>query len=224
MLFSQQLLWNHSFSVDAKMLPGLPPDKPVQTLKRGIDFRFHLERYGDRFYCWFPPGSTILSMPFVALANAAGISTIDRAGVYDEQAENQIQTVLAPLLMAGLCAIIFLTSRLILNFPWSLIVTLATALGSPIWSIASRAMWIHTWGIFILGIVIWLLVRLDTGRGRPHPVFLATCLSWLYFVRPTFSISILAVAIYLLIYHRSVFLAFAITGAAWLALFIAYSW
>src|SRR5207253_214067 len=127
-------LQHHRLSIDAKMLPGLPADKPVQTLRHTIDYPYQLERIGERFYCWFPPGSTILSVPFVAVANAAGISTVDRNGVYDQAAEDLIQTVLAPLLMGGLCAIIFLTSRMILNFTWSLLAALATGLGTPIWS------------------------------------------------------------------------------------------
>jgi hypothetical protein len=162
-------------------------------------------------------------MPYVALANAMGISAIDQNGIYDEDGETRIQAGLAALLMAGLSVIIFFTSRLILSFRWSLLMTAATAFGSQIWSTASRAMWVQTWGVFILGFVIWLILRTETKQARLHPVLLATCLSWLYFVRPTFISSIAAIALYVVIYHREHFLPFVMTGCTWLAAFIGYS-
>ena len=58
---------------------------------------------------------------------------------------------------------------------------------------------------------------------RPGPVLLATCLSWLYFARPTFSISIAAVALYLLVYHRAILIPFVATACFWLGCFVAYA-
>jgi hypothetical protein len=134
-----------------------------------------------------------------------------------------MQGGLAPLLMSALSVIIFFTSRLILSFRWSLLITAATAFGTQIWSTASRAVWSQTWGIFILGFVIWLVVRTEAKQAPLRPVLLAMCLSWLYFVRPTFSVSIVAIALYVLIYHRTIFLPFVLTGCIWLAAFIGYS-
>jgi hypothetical protein len=223
MLFSQQLLWKHSFSLDSRTFPELQSRKAGQLHQRGIDLTYHLVQAGERFYAFFPPGTAILSMPYVALANAMGISAIDQNGIYDEDGETRIQAGLAALLMAGLSVIIFFTSRLILSFRWSLLMTAATAFGSQIWSTASRAMWVQTWGVFILGFVIWLILRTETKQARLHPVLLATCLSWLYFVRPTFISSIAAIALYVVIYHREHFLPFVMTGCTWLAAFIGYS-
>jgi hypothetical protein len=45
----------------------------------------------------------------------------------------------------------------------------------------------------------------------------------MYFVRPTSPISIIGIAIYYFMVHRRRFPIFCITGAVWLALFIAYS-
>ncbi|HUG37605.1 MAG TPA: hypothetical protein VML54_11675, partial [Candidatus Limnocylindrales bacterium] len=52
----------------------------------------------------------------------------------------------------------------------------------------------------------------------------ATLLAWSYFVRPTNVVAILAVTAYLLACHRGLFLRYALTGGAWLALFVVYSW
>jgi hypothetical protein len=217
------LLWKHSFSLEPRTFPELQSRKPGQIHQRGIDLPYQLVQVGERSYYFFPPGSAILSMPYVAVANAMGISAIDQNGIYQERGEVRIQKRLAALLMAGLSVIVFLTSRLILSFGWSLLITAATAFGTQIWSTASRAMWTQTWGIFILGFVIWLILRTETKQARLRPVLLATCLSWLYFVRLTFSGSIVAIALYVLIYHRAIFLPFLMTGCVWLAAFIGYS-
>src|ERR1700726_2125606 len=105
-MFSQQLLWKHSFSFEAGAFPELQSRKPGQLHERGKDLPYNLIQVGERFYYFFPPGSVILSMPYAALANAMGISAIDQNGVYNPSGEARIQADLAALLMAGLSVII----------------------------------------------------------------------------------------------------------------------
>src|ERR1700693_2361902 len=224
MMFSEQLLRNHSFSLEGRAFPELQSRTPGQIHRiGGADLPYQLTQVGECFYYVFPPGSVILSMPYVALANAMGLSAIGQNGIYNPRGESRIQAGLAALLMAGFAVIVFLTARLLLPLPWSVLVATATAFGTQIWSTASRAMWSHTWAVFILGFVIWLILRTETKQARLSPVLLATCLMWTYFVRPTFSISIAAIAIYLVIYHRAILLRFAVTACFWLGCFVAYS-
>lgn len=223
MMFSQQLLWNHSFSLDAHAFPELQAHQPGQVHQHGVDLDYHLVQVGERFYYLFPPGSVIFSVPYVALANAFDISAIDKNGVYDDRDETRIEAGLAALLMAGFSVIVFLTSRLVIPRSWSFLVTAAVAFGTQVWSTASRAVWSQTWGIFILAFVIWLILRTETKQARLRPILSATCLSWLFFVRPTFGTAIIAITFYVLLYRREIFLPFAITGFVWLSAFLAYS-
>lgn len=223
LFFSQRLLRNHTLSAESSAFPQTQSRQSGQIPERGSAPPYQLMQLGERFYYWYPPGTSILSMPFVAVANAAGISAITPDGRYNPPGESQMEAALAAILMGGLTVIVFYTSRLLLSLNWSLLVAVTTALGTPVWSTASRATWSHTWGIFILSLVVWQILRAEAKRIRLRPIVLATCLSWLYFCRPTFSSSIVAVAIYVLIYHRSVFLSFALTGCAWLAAFIGWS-
>ena len=55
-------------------------------------------------------------------------------------------------------------------------------------------------------------------------MWLATLLSWAYFVRPTNSLFIVGVTVYLLLFHREGFWRYALTGAGWFAAFAGYSW
>ncbi len=223
MLFSEQLLWHGSFSLDRHAFPELKEKDPAEVLVQGENLTYQLVPVGGRLYYFFPPGSSVLSIPYVALMNAIGISAVDQGGTYNPRGESRIEGGLAALLMAGLVVIVFRMGRLLLPFDWSLLIAVSTAFGTQVWSLASRALWTQTWGIFILGLILWLILRTETKKTRLRPVLLATCLSWLYFVRPTFSSSIVVIALYVLIFHRAIFLPFVLTGCGWFGAFIGYS-
>ena len=222
MLFAENLLRHGGFSVSPEVLPQLQGLDEEKLKQPGVLPYQFVSRHG-RLYYFFPPGSTILSLPFAVLFNLGGLSTLDANGHYDFAAERRMQHRLAPLLMAVLCSMTFLTARLILPLGWSVLVTVAAALGTPIWSSASRAVMADTWGVCLLGFVIWMIVRAETGQGRLRPILLATLLSWLYFAKPTYSVSIMAITVYILLYHRRILLPYVLTGGLWLSVFVAWS-
>lgn len=222
MLLSQSLISHGSFTLDAYALPRHEPVWHGYYFKNGPVYQLEVTR--GHLYYHLPPGSSILSTPFVAIFNLFGISAANPDGSYDRRGEVIIEAELAALLMALLSVIFFYTARLLLTVKWSIVVALGGALGTQVYSTASRALWSETWGILLLGVVIFLLVRSEIGKRRFNPVLLASLLSWMYFVRPTFSVHIFAITVYLFIYHRRSMLSFAITGAAWLAMFVLYSW
>jgi hypothetical protein len=222
MLVSQSLIDHGSFQLDAYALPRYEPVWHGYYYKNGPVYQLEIAR--GHIYYHLPPGSSILSAPFVAVLNVFGVSAARPDGTYDPQGEVKIEAGLAALLMAALAVIFFYTARLLLPLWWSVVVALGGALGTQVYSTASRALWSETWGILLLGIVIYLLLRNELGKREFNPILLATLLSWMYFVRATFSVHIFAITIYLLIFHRRLFLRYTITGAAWLAGFVLYSW
>ncbi|MDQ6651357.1 MAG: hypothetical protein M3Y84_01300 [Acidobacteriota bacterium] len=221
MLLTQSLLQYQSFTLDNYAIPRLQPKQQTGFISNGDIYQ--LELVNGHIYYFFPPGSSILSVPYVAFMNMVGISAASQDGSYSREGEAKIEASLAALLMAGLSSMIFLTGRLLLPFWWSLLIAYGSALGTQIWSTASRALWSDTWGIFILGLVIWMLVGVECKRYRLRPILLATLLSWLYFVRPTYCIPILAITAYVLLYQRKAFTKYALIGALWLAAFIGFS-
>ena len=222
MLLSQSLLSHRSFALDEFALPRHEPVWHGYYFKNGPAYQLEVTR--GHLYYHLPPGSSLLSVPFVAAFNLFGISAANPDGTYDRRGEVIIEAALAALLMAGLSVLFFYTARLFLPTGWSIVIAFAGALGTQVYSTASRAMWSDTWGILLLGVVIFLLLRTEIGKRRFNSVLLASLLSWMYFVRPTFSVHVFAVSVYILIFHRRQFLPLAITGGAWLAGFVAYSW
>lgn len=222
MMLSQSLLDHGSFTLDHYAIPRYEPVWFGDHFTNGNIY--HLEVVDGHLYYLFPPGTSVLSVPFVAVMNLFGLSAANPDGTYNLEGEGRIEVRLAALLMAALAVLFFRMARLMLPLWWSVAVALGGALGTQVYSTASRALWSDTWGILLLGVVILLLLAHESGRRRLNPVLLASLLSWMYFVRPTFAVHILAISVYMLIYHRRLFTLYAVTGAVWLAGFIFYSW
>jgi hypothetical protein len=218
MLVSESLWRRGTFKLDYYRIP------PDQIGKYGVGPIYQLHLVRGHVYYIFPDASPALSVPFVMLLNAIGISTANPDGTYNEYGDVFLQTSIAALLMAALASILFFTARLVLPTSWSAVLALGAALGTQVWSTGSRALLMHTWFILILGALIWILLAQATGRRQLSPVWLATLSAWLYFVRPTGILVVIAITIYLTLYHRDLLRAYLITGATWLAGFVIYSW
>lgn len=229
MLLSENIIRNHSTYLNGYEFPApiqesgrcVPPSPPLQS---GF-LTYQLDRVrGNVVYC-YPNGTSILSLPFVALMNIIGVHCYSKDGRYLPLGEGIMQRILAALLMAGFTVVVFNTALQMLGVGPSLIVAVGTAFGTQIWSTASRVMWSHTWLIFLGGVAAYYLLGRETGgTKRAHPIALATLLSWMYFVRPTGAIPIICVTIYTLLFYRSGFIYYALTGLAWFTGFVVYSW
>lgn len=223
MLLSESLWKNHSFKLDEYFDPSSMsfPGQQAGALP------YQLYRYDGHVYYIYPPGSSILSVPFVMGANALGFSARDQNGGYRIDGELRIQRFIASFVTAATVALLFLLGAEFLDTRRAFILALIAAFGTGLWSTASRVLWTHTWGLLLLSAALLVLVRMSASNSNDRwfvPVFLATLLSWLYFTRPTFSVTIMAVSLFILVYHRRMFLPYAITGAAWCALFICFSY
>ena len=221
MLLSQTLVHEHTFALDSHMRlpldPHLYPGLSDSGLPRSV------QQVGGHSYYVYPPGSSILSMPFVAALNAFGVTADNADGTYSIAGETRIQRYLAALLMAVLIGGLYLVCfRFGLGYFSAIIFTLLAAFGTQIWSIASRGMWQHTWNLLLTAGIIGCLWTASEHSTRLHALWLATLLSWAYFVRPANAPMIVAVTVYVLIFHRDRLMPMVSAGAGWLALFLAH--
>ena len=209
MMVSESLIHHRTFALDHYSLPR-------------SDYR--LEESRGHLYYLLPPGTPVLSVPYVAVMNTLGVSAVNPDGTYNPRGEMIIETSLAALLMASLAVVFLITARLLLPLGWSIAITLGGILGTQVYSTASRALWSDTWGLLIMGVAVSALLAREAGRWSLHPAILASLLALAYFVRPTAVVPIIAITIYLAIFYRKMLPTFILTGAAWLALFLTYSW
>lgn len=209
LLLGENLLRQRDFALERYHLPS--PDYRLE------------EAGGHRTYA-FPVGSSVLSIPYLALMHLRGESVARGDGSYDFDQEVVLEARLAALLMAAFCAVVYLTARRLLPRGWSLMVTFASAFGTQVLSTMSRALWSDTWGVLLVGLAAALLLDGTRRERAPNLVALATLEVWAYVVRPTNALVVMATAVYLLLSLRRTCWPFVVTAAGWLALFVAYSW
>jgi len=228
LVLSDSILRHHSVHLNSYRFPDpIAQDAPCgqQSARDShLSNEYELNRIGQNVVYCYPNGSSILSIPFVAIAGLAGWRPLTPDGRYDYSGEARIQRMLAAILMAALSCVVFRSSLLFLDLTTSLLVTAATAFGTQVWSTASRTLWSHTWFILLAAWVVYLILKCEREQSEPRPALLATLLSWMYFVRPTGVAPILCVTAYMALNHRHKFLSFAAAGGAWFAAFVAYSW
>ena len=228
MLLSENIIRNHSVYLNSYQFP-----EPIREAERCLSpsipltsafLTYQLDRVrGQVVYC-YPNGTSILSIPFVALMNVLGMHSYSQDGRSFKLGEGTIQHLLAGLLMAAFTVVVFNIATQMLDIGPSVMVALAAGFGTQVWSTASRVMWSHTWLIFLGGLVAYVLLEREAGRDKRGPITLATLLAWMYFTRPTGAIPVLCVTIYIFAFWRRDIIAYSLTGLIWFAGFISYSW
>ncbi len=220
-LLSERLLYRHALTFDPASIPRSDAAAASGEL---AGYPYQIRVIDGRLYYHYPAATAFLSMPFVALANLGGVSATGADGMRDIRGEWHIQKWLASLLMAGLAVVFLRVTRTTLPATWGLPIALGAALGSPVWSCASRLLWSHTWGLLLVGLAILHLTRAELEGRRLRPLLLATLLCWAYFVRPNHVVAIGAISGYLVLRRPRAGAWFAVGVGAWLAAFIATSW
>jgi hypothetical protein len=209
MLLADNLLRHHDFALERYKLPE-------------SDYRLRTIR-GHQYY-YFPPASSLLSVPFVALMRLRGVSAVRLDGTYSANVELELDARLAAILMAAFAVLVYFTARQLLPVGWSVGVAFVSAFGTQVLSTASRSMWSDTWGIAFVGGAVFLLLQSAAGARRLNVPLLATLEAIAYVVRPTNSLVLAGTGLYFLVTNRVALWPFAATAAAWLGGFFLYSW
>jgi hypothetical protein len=184
---------------------------------------YRLAHVGARVVYSFPEASSILSVPYVAVARLAGSAIVAPDGRYATTVEKANQARLAALLMAAFAVIVFQTARLLLPIGPSLAIAIVTAFGTQVYSTASRTLWSHDWALVLVGGAIYLLARAAARAEGHRPFWLGTLAAWAYLIRPTAGLTLAGTAVYLFVVERRAAWRFAATVALWLAAFAADS-
>ena len=130
---------------------------------------------------------------------------------------------MAAILMAAFGLLAYRLASTLLPERTAIIVALASTLGTQVWSTASRGLWSHTWGLLLLG---WVIVRLfseSKGMSPGKAVVLGSATAWLYCIRPTFLVSVVAIAVYCAFRWRRRSFPFIASLSAWLLVFLGLS-
>jgi hypothetical protein len=222
MLTAESLIHNRTPDLSSYSIKNYRADLPFDSMA-GLH-AYQLARTNGRLLYGFGHGTSILSLPFVAIMDLLGVSPATADKQYNLAGEIIVEKLLAALLMASLVVIFFRTAVLMLDWKWSFIVAIAAGLGTSVWSTASRGMWAHTWEMTLGGIVAYvLLASAVRGSVSARPALLATLVAWMFFVRPSGAIAVVAVGVYIFARRPRELPRYVIAGVVWMAAFVAYS-
>ena len=174
----------------------------MPALKRH-DF-YAIEYPGGRPRTYFPIGVSILAMPAVAIASWV------RPAFFAELQDNVLdgfEKVVASIIGAMAALIFFwLVYGQFESLRTALAGTVIFALGTSMWSTATRALWQHGPLVLMFTIVMLLMVR---ARRRPVLIqYSGLALAMAFIIRPTAAVAIVIISIYVLAFHRAWFLRY----------------
>jgi hypothetical protein len=218
-LISNELLERGSIALD-RHVASLGMQRDDGSASGRLPYQF--SEHETRVYPYFPLGTALLSLPFVAAGRGVGISVVRSDGSYERLVEKGFQRVIAALAMGALVSGSYAVARLLLGVAASAGVASALALSTQVWSTASRALWSHTFLILLVGIALGILLRAELRGARIRPALLGTLLGWAWWVRPTAVIAAACVAA-ILAPRRREFVWFAAAFLTWASVLLVVS-
>ena len=180
---------------------------------------YAIRKFDDRYYTLFPVGVSLLAAPAVLVWTWLDPQFRQRIShSIPDRFEKNLASVYGAI--AALLFFWLIYSRFP-SVPIALATTVIFALGTSMWSVASRALWQHGPLVLMLVATVLLLVR---ARQRPSLAQYASIpLAFAFIIRPTAAIPILVLSAYVLIRHREWFIRYAAYGIAIAILWIAYN-
>lgn len=184
------------------------------------DYRVRL--VDGHFYSAFPLGAPLLAVPVVwAHDTIAGWLPPGPEGRRPGLADWQLEQITASLIVAATAVLIFLIAAQYLDWGGAVFLTAVFAFGTPAWSTASRALWQHGPSLLLLSAALYLILL---ARARPWLAGWAGLpLALAYVVRPTNSLSLLALSVYVFWRYRGYFLPFLLGQLVILAPFAVFN-
>ena len=181
----------------------------------------------DHLYYFFPSGTPVLITPIVLLIDkvAHHFWSVDLYARLQEARDalvRGIELYIACFLVALVCVLIYLIARQSLDRKRSMLLTLLFAFCTSAWSTASRALWSHGPSMLMLSASLYLLLR---ARTRPSLAqYVSIPLACAYIIRPTNSISVVLLTVYILVKYPRYLLRYLCYAAILALPFIAHNY
>ena len=160
----------------------------------------------DHIYSYFPLAIPFVSVPYVWVVDkvfdlrySSDLATYLTDHFPDERLA-KIEMIAASFISALAAVLFYLLVSLRLDRLRSFLLTLIFAFSTPMLSTASRALWQHGLSVLCLTTALWMILR-----GSPNKwwmFFLGALLGFSYVVRPTNSLSIFFLTLYIFINQR----------------------
>lgn len=181
-----------------------------------------LDRYGyvvhkknNYHYYYFPIGTSLASIPFVAAANAIGLDMIS--------SEPAVQIFIASLTSVITLLFLFKLAGLFLNSKNALLASSVFWFGTSLSSTAGTALWSHNFATLFALLAIYFSVKSAKYNESPPWYLIASFLFSAYLCRPTMAILSPFAILFLLTYSRVAAIKTGLFLASLLGAFILFS-
>jgi hypothetical protein len=198
---------------------------------------YRIEKIHGHLYTMFPIGVSIIAVPFVYLMDKglgpllsifpslekyirnrsyASLNMITVITVYQG-----VELMIASFIIALTTVFIFLLSSLSLNKRGSLLMAFIFAFCTSSWSMASRGLWQHGPSVLLLTITLYLILL---AKHKPWLVqFTGLPLAFAYVVRPTNSLSLFLLTVFVFLQYRKYFWRYLLWAALIILPFLMYN-
>lgn len=207
-----------------------------------VDGYKSIETIDGHYYTTNPVGATILSLPFIALADAVFNFSIDKFPSLSLMIQAKLATykvvvkeprlidiypgvemIIASFYCALAAAFMFLVCRLFLPKKHALIVVFIFAFCTSCWSTTSRALWQHGPSILMLLIAMYVLLKYEFHKSK-NLHFIAIPLALAFIVRPTNAIPIFFISVYIFLYYRDYFIKYLLVSLPFAVMYFFYNY
>ncbi len=168
-------------------------------------------------YNTYPVGASLFAVPFVAVAGwiSNTFQSVDLHALSQQMILINLDMLIACVTVAATAALLYLIARLYLANAPALLIAMIFAFGTTALSVASRGLWQHGPSMLMLTITLCALLR-----AQRSPAFLTLAgftLAFAYIIRPTNSVSVIVLTLYVLLRFRLQIIRF-IVGALLISL------
>lgn len=196
--------------------------------------KWELETHSGHFYSPYPLGASIMAMPFLLTADLVFRRLLAAGGTtggtdkfeFDKYFRGKYPTGLefgiACFYMSMTVVLMYWLIRMFLNVPRSLLLSIVFAFGTAAWPTASRALWQHGPSMLMLVLTLFLLLKAKTKPALVQYTGLTLACS--YVIRPTNSLSVILLTIYVFWEYRQYFLRFMFWAAMVAVPFLWHNW
>jgi len=178
-----------------------------EKLLRDNDY-YMIEKINSKYYTIFPLGVSVIAVPFVYTLDLflKKVLSISLKSYLEENIPKGIETLIASFIIALTAVILYIICREYLKKRESLIICFIFAFCTSSWSTASRALWQHGPSMLMLSTALLMIIK--SKKNYKIIQYVGIPLAMSYVIRPTNSISILLLSIYILIVHRKYFIKY----------------
>jgi hypothetical protein len=184
---------------------------------------YAVEKINGHLYTPYPIGASLVAVPFVWAIDRLStfVSPVRFADYIQHARPEETELFLASLIVTLTTVVIYGMARLFLDKKRALILVLVFAFCTSAWSTASRALWQHGPSMLMLALALYLILL---AKKRPFlSQFVALPLACAYVIRPTNSLSVLVLTLYVFLHYRRYFVRYVLWALLLAVPFIAFN-